>query len=158
MPKNNQLIINCQLSVVKYFCGAEGIRTPGLDSAIVALSQLSYSPAPAKVKYTHKLAFVKITACVIESLSTNLAHRAIFGKDPVFELVANGLGTNGAFEEIDQILMRAALAQRISKIDLLIRQQAQPYPAIGGETQAVAAVAIRIADRANKADRAFSAG
>ena len=30
--------------------GAEGIRTPGLYSAIVALSQLSYSPAPALLR------------------------------------------------------------------------------------------------------------
>ena len=29
-----------------HFGGAEGTRTPDLDSAIVALSQLSYSPAP----------------------------------------------------------------------------------------------------------------
>ena len=116
MPKNNQLIINCQLSVVKYFCGAEGIRTPDLDSAIVALSQLSYSPAPAKVKYTHKLGFVKITARVIQTssryfrLPANLTHRAIFGKDAVFKLVANRLGANGTFEEFDQILVRTAVA------------------------------------------------
>ncbi len=35
-------MINSQLLTIG---GAEGIRTPGLDSAIVALSQLSYSPA-----------------------------------------------------------------------------------------------------------------
>lgn len=51
-------MINYQL----LFCGAEGIRTPDLDSAIVALSQLSYSPAPAKLKYSHKKGFVKIVA------------------------------------------------------------------------------------------------
>ena len=39
--------------------GAEGIRTPDLDSAIVALSQLSYSPAPTWKKYTHPPGFVK---------------------------------------------------------------------------------------------------
>ena len=32
----------------KAVCGAEGIRTPGLISAIDALSQLSYSPRPSR--------------------------------------------------------------------------------------------------------------
>ena len=39
--------------------GAEGTRTPGLISAIDALSQLSYSPSPTESEYTPDAVYVK---------------------------------------------------------------------------------------------------
>ena len=54
------------------------------------------------------------------TLTPDLAHCPIFGKYAVLKLVPNGFGPNGAFEEIDQILVAAALAQGITKVDLVV--------------------------------------
>ncbi len=48
---NTASVALSQLSYGPGAGGGEGIRTPDLDSAIVALSQLSYTPAHAVVSY-----------------------------------------------------------------------------------------------------------
>ena len=91
-------------------------------------------------------------------LPPNLTHRAGFGVDAIFELMAHRLALDGLFKEGHQVRVCAPIAQGISKIDFFVRQQTHPHPAIGGEAHAVTIVAVGVADRADKANGAFAPG
>src|SRR6266487_477631 len=91
-------------------------------------------------------------------LSAQLRHAMQRRQDTLGQTVAPGLdGDRMADHLLDLGLSRAAADGR-AQIDLVITQQAEVQPAIGGQAHAVASRAEGIADRTDEAELTLRAG
>src|SRR5262245_3544174 len=71
--------------------------------------------------------------------------------------MADRLVRDGAEQDGGHLVEVAAAAERRADVDLVVVQQAEVEPPVGGETHAVACPAIRLRDRADEPDDAARA-